>query len=101
VSEFQDRRRTGAAFGGLQFRALLLIGERRGAAVNDPDMIVGIDKDADGLSEHPMIGHRLRPHRIDFEARRLHCGLRGGGCLVEHRLADAERRKDRNKPATQ
>src|SRR6185436_16715359 len=47
---------------------------------------------ADRLTENPVIRHRLRPQRVDFEARRLD----GGIALrfsrpVENRLRDAER----------
>ena len=42
----------------------------RSGAVNDPDVILRVDRDANGLAENPVIGQRLRPHRIDFEAGR-------------------------------
>jgi hypothetical protein len=65
--------RAGAAqFGRLLLDPLFLIGQRRRTAVHDPDVIVGINPDADRLSENPVIRHRLGPQRIDFEARRLH-----------------------------
>ena len=66
--------------------------------MDDPDVIVRIDPHADGLAEHPVIGQRLRPQRIDFEARRLHAGLRlRGGRFVEHRLGDGKSRECRSK----
>ena len=43
--------------------------------MDDPDVIVGVDPDADGLAEHPVIRQRLGPQRIHFEARRLHAPL--------------------------
>src|SRR6185436_5376849 len=44
--ELEDRRRARAAqLGGLLLDALFLVGERRGAAMHDPDVIVGIDED--------------------------------------------------------
>jgi len=44
---------------------------QRPGTVNDPDMILGIDGDADGLPENPVIRKRFGPQRIDFEPRRL------------------------------
>jgi hypothetical protein len=91
--EFEHRRSARAAqLRGFLLDALLVVGKRRGAAMDDPDVIVGIDPDADRLTENPVIRHRLRPQRIDFEARRLH----GAVALrfsrpVENRLRDAER----------
>ena len=41
------------------------------AAMNDPHVIVGRDADADGHAHDPVVGHRLRPERIDFEPRGL------------------------------
>jgi len=38
--------------------------------MDDPDVIVCVDGDADGLAENPVIGERLRPSEIDFEAWR-------------------------------
>src|SRR6185436_15285851 len=74
--ELEDRRGARAAqLRGLLLDPLLVVGERRRATMHDPDVIVGIDKDADRLSEHPVIRHRLRPERIDFEPRRLDRGL--------------------------
>ena len=90
--ELEDRRRARAAqLRGLLLDALLVVGERRRAAMDDPDVIVGIHPDADRLSEHPVIGHRLRPERIHLEARRLHRGFALGRCRsLENPLGDAE-----------
>jgi hypothetical protein len=59
--------------------------------MDDPDVVVCIDPDADRLSEHPVIGHRLGPQRIDFEARRHRCAfaLRVGDPVQNH-LRDRE-----------
>jgi hypothetical protein len=47
--------------------------------MDDPDVIVCVDGDADGLPENPVIGKRLGPSEIDFEARRSdRGGVRGG-----------------------
>ena len=39
--------------------------------MDDPDVILGVDRQADRRAHHPVIGQRLRPERIDFEDRRL------------------------------
>ena len=39
--------------------------------MHDPHVILGVGGDADRLSEHPVVRQRLRPERVDFEARRL------------------------------
>ena len=47
--------------------------------MDDPDVIVCVHGDADGLAENPVIGERLGPSEIDFEARRKdRGGVRGG-----------------------
>ena len=38
--------------------------------MDDPDVILRVDGDADRLPENPVIRQRLRPEGIDFEARR-------------------------------
>ena len=42
----------------------------RARAVNDPDMILRVHRDADGLAHQPVVRQRLGPQRIDFESRR-------------------------------
>src|SRR5262249_23481229 len=98
--ELHDRRRLLAA------RAGALVGRgfhgiERVGAVNDPDVIAGVDADANRLSEIPAVRQRLRPHRIDFEARRLHgaVGLRGDALFEEH-LPDAKPREQRDERAS-
>ena len=39
--------------------------------MDDPDVILGVDAEANHLTEHPVVGQGLRPERIDLEARRL------------------------------
>src|SRR6185503_9965507 len=78
------RRRVG---GRVDFLRL----ERAGAAMNDVNVILLVDADADDVAHHPVIGQRLRPHRIDLEPWCLDgsLGLSGRG-LLEHLLRDAE-----------
>jgi hypothetical protein len=47
--------------------------------MDDPNVIVCVDGDADGLAENPVIGEMLGPSEIDFEAwRKDRGGVRGG-----------------------
>ena len=39
--------------------------------MDDPDVILGVDPEADDLAEHPVVRQRLGPQRIDLEPRRL------------------------------
>ena len=59
--EFEDRWSAGAAFAGLQLERLLVVGERGGAAMDDPDVVVGFDKNADRHSQNPVIRERFGP----------------------------------------
>ena len=77
--KLQHRRRRCAALGdprcggGVDLARL-----ERSGAVNDPDVIGAVDRDADRLPENPVIRQRLRPQRIDFEPRRGDAVRRGG-----------------------
>ena len=46
------------------------------AAVHDPDVVVGIDRDPDRGAEQPVVGQRLRPERVHLERRRAFAGGR-------------------------
>jgi hypothetical protein len=87
--ELENRRRARAAFALLGFERLLVVAERGGAPMDDPHVIVGVDPHANRRAEDPVIGQRLRPQRIHFEARRLHGSLvlRSRGAF-EHELRD-------------
>ena len=54
--------------------------QRVGAAMDDPDVISRIDRNAGDRPEQPVVRERLRPQRIDLEARRgrLRCNGRRG-----------------------
>ena len=62
--------------------------------MDDPDVIVGVDPDADGRAEDPVVRQRLWP-RVDRPLKRgawtapLVCDCRGG--FLENRLGNAER----------
>jgi hypothetical protein len=77
--EFQHRRCRLAALGArrIEARRLLVVGETAWT-LNDPDMILRVDRDAGGLAHDPVVRQRLRPKRIDLEMRYLG-GLRRGG----------------------
>ena len=44
--------------------------------MDDPDVVLRIDREADRLAEDPVVGQRLGPQRIHFEPRRHHGRLR-------------------------
>src|SRR6516225_8484191 len=54
---------------GVQFAAL-----ERALPMNDPDVVLTVDRHADGHAEEPVIRQRLRPKGIDFKHRRLNSG---------------------------
>src|SRR5207244_109857 len=96
--ELEDRRRGNAALGRRRIlrRVDFLRLERAGAAMNDVDVIVLVDADADDVAEDPVIGHRLGPHRIDFEARRLGAAFRLSlGRSLQNALTDGEHGQQR------
>src|SRR5262249_16005285 len=78
--EFEHCRRGTAAHRPWRIHLQLLevVGERARSAVQPPDVILIVDADPAQAAEHPMIGQRFRPERIDFEPRRLNSG---GGLL--------------------
>jgi len=55
--------------GGMQFTDF-----ERAPAMNDPDVILRVDRDANGLAHDPVIGQRLGPQGIDLKARRHDTG---------------------------
>ena len=77
--ELEDRRRTGTAVPIPHLEGLLVIGQR-GRAMHDPDVIVGVDPDADGRPEQPVVRQGLGPVRINLESRCLD-PLRGQAAL--------------------
>ena len=73
--ELENRRRRRAALRGRRIgRRVHLARLERAGAMDDPDVVLGIDGHADRLAENPFVRQRLRPQRIDFEARRLNSG---------------------------
>ena len=70
--------------------------------MDDPDVIVGVDADADRHALIPVVGQRLRERRIDFEARDhdlVALGLRVR-LLLEEALPEAERDEQRGERRT-
>ncbi len=59
--EFEDRWSAGAAFAGLQLERLFIVGKRRGAAMDDPDVVVWFDENANRHSQNPVVRHRFGP----------------------------------------
>ena len=92
--ELEHRRRRRAALRGRRIRGRVHFARlERAGAMNDPDVILRVDRDADRLAEDPVVRQRLGPQRIDFEPRRLH--RRGRGAerrpSIESARAEAER----------
>src|SRR5207248_3495126 len=70
--ELENRRRRSAALRGRRRgRGVDLAGLEGSRAMDDPHVILCVDRNADRLTENPFVRQRLRPQRIDFEARRL------------------------------
>ena len=59
--------------------------------MDDPDVILRIDRHADRVAQDPMVRQRLRPQRIDFKPRRLHAGGLRHRAVLQHLLADGQR----------
>ena len=60
--ELENRRRRSAALrGGRIGGGMQLARFQRAGPMNDPDMVLRIDGDADGLSQNPVVRQRLRP----------------------------------------
>ena len=77
--ECEHRRRTLAAGGGrrIEFGALLIVVQGRAAAMDDPEVVLRIDRGPDGHAQKTLAGDRLGPQRIDLEHRDFHhCLLR-------------------------
>ncbi len=53
-------------------------------AMDNPDMVLGIDRHADGHSENPMVWQGLRPHWVHFKPWGLDTGGMYGRPLPEH-----------------
>src|SRR4029077_5180202 len=77
------------------FELFEVVGKRSRSSIENPAMVLLVDGDAGESDEHPMVGERFRPERIDFEPGRLHSAW----CLGRYlRLArapgDAERHEE-------
>src|SRR5258708_13564489 len=62
--------------------------------MDDPDVIIGIDPDADRRAQHPVVRKGLWPQRIDFEAGRHVARRLRRDTFVERRLAKRKRAKE-------
>jgi hypothetical protein len=93
--EFHDGGRGLAAFvlGRIFRRALLVVEQRRGT-VDDPDVIVGADRNPGDLAEDPVFRQRLRPERLGLETR-ARFGL--GGLLRNGRTGEHGQRHENDR----
>ena len=86
--ELEDIWRRGAALavgGAANRQADLGAGREAVGQVDDEDVVARVDGHAGRGSENPPIAHRLGPHRVDVELRRLLGGRLCGG-LTRRRL---------------
>ncbi len=96
--ELQDRRGGNAALRGrglsgrVDFHGFVAI-----VPMNNPNVILGVHGDADGSTDNPMVGKRLRPHGIHFEARRLEARGFRGRLFLEHGRTDHQSDEEREK----
>ena len=58
--------------------------------MDDPDVVIRRDIEADGLADYPMIWKWLRPKGVNFKVRRGHTGGLHFGFLAEHCGSDSE-----------
>ena len=86
--EFEHRRRREAALGRVRWilRGRHLAGGQRIAAVDDPDVVPGVHRHADGRAEQPVVRQRFRPQRVDLEHRAKDHVALCGHRPAEHRL---------------
>jgi len=98
--EFQNRRRGRTALRGWRGRGgMHLAGFKRPGAMDDPHVILRIHRHPDGLPKNPMIGQRLGPQWIHFEARRHDaCAL---GPLGQHFRPDPQSAEGRYERSAQ
>ena len=101
--EFENRRGRRAALcrgrigGGVLFARF-----ERAAAMDDPDMVIGIHRYADRLPHEPMVRQRLGPQRVHLKSRRHHVGGSGlyRGPLAQHRGPHSEYNQECDKGRT-
>src|SRR5580658_8532215 len=58
--------------------------------MDDPDVVLSIDRNADRVADDPMVRQRLGPHRIHFKPRRLNCPALVRSLLAQHNGTDSE-----------
>src|SRR5690606_12148584 len=62
-------------------------------AVNNEDVITGVDVHTDGAAENPLVGQGFGPERVHFECRSHDSAARSFSSLLEIGVANAERHK--------
>src|SRR5258706_489381 len=85
--EFQNRRGCNTTHGqGRIRRSVEFAFLERALAMNDPDVVLSIDRNSDRHPDEPVIRQWLRPQRVHFKHRRLYPGgLDGRSLLQQHR----------------
>src|SRR5439155_17833861 len=99
--ELQNRGRRSAALRNWRIRCrVYFTGFERPCAVNDPDMILSIDRHADRLTHNPMVRQRLRPQRIHFKPRSRYSGSLDSRSLLQEDTRYRKRPEQREKHRT-
>jgi hypothetical protein len=96
--KFENRRRSYAAIRAWGIRvAIFFLKFQRAASMNDPYVVLRIDRDADRHSDDPVVRHRFGPHRVHFKHWGLNRGGLDGGLLFQHPGSESERGDKRDK----
>src|SRR5216683_2452354 len=96
--KFENGRRSYAAIRAWRIRvAIFFLEFQRAPAMNDPDVVLGIDGNPDRHSNDPMVRHRFGPHRVHFKHWGLNRGGLDGGLLFQHSGSESERGDEREK----
>src|SRR5260370_32829771 len=65
--------------------------------MDDPNVILAVDRNSNGHAQQPVIRQRLRPERIDFKCGRLNSGGLNRGSLLQYRGPDPEQADNHEK----
>jgi hypothetical protein len=92
--EFEHGRRTAAALTALriELKTLLVGVQRRGATVDDPNVVALVERHTNRRPEQPVVRQRFGPERIDLEVRRLDRLTR----LAARQRVDARKHRDKD-----
>jgi hypothetical protein len=94
--EFQNGRSRNATTGRrIEYSPLLVVAERIGPSMHDPDVIATIDGHACDRTQNPVIRQRPGPKRIDLEPRRLMAAPLSECSLFDHTQTCSKQKDER------